>query len=292
MQRQGLGGRGCVTNKQKKYKNAAKSKYRFSLHPTAEARGALSRRGNYFWREREGSAQPSPAAGGEAQKRAARPYPGADLRPRGRAGGRAVRTVQPSPHLSPRLHGRSRRGGGTALPQPPGGRGPGLRVRPFSRPFLLPTLAGKGSRGPTPGLRGAAVSFGAVEQLPLLGPRPVLRIGIPHHREEMRGLRGRSEGKGERRGERGAERAPRVGKRSWGAAGPTPGCATPRSASSLTRVPGSSAPCRPARSAAGAFLCVSLSPPIVSRLCTARSGRAATRGNRRLLTAEIRAGKV
>lgn len=97
MQRQGLGGRGCVTNKQKKYKNAAKSKYTFSLHPTAEARGALSRRGNYFWREREGSAQPSPAAGGEAQKRAARPYPGADLRPRGRAGGRAVRTVQPSP---------------------------------------------------------------------------------------------------------------------------------------------------------------------------------------------------
>lgn len=292
MQRQGLGGRGCVTNKQKKYKNAAKSKYRFSLHPTAEARGALSRRGNYFWREREGSARPSPAAGGERRNGPLVPTPGricglgAALEA-GRYG-----PCSRAPHLSPRLHGRSRRGGGTALPQSPGGRGPGLRVRPFSRPFLLPTLAEKGSRGPTPGLRGAAVSFGAVEQLPLLGPRPVLRIGIPHHREEMRGLRGRSEGKGERRGERGAERAPRVGKRSWGAAGPTPGCATPRSASSLTRVPGSSAPCRPARSAAGAFLCVSLSPPIVSRLCTARSGRAATRGNRRLLTAEIRAGKV
>lgn len=158
MQRQGLGGRGCVTNKQKKYKNAAKSKYTFSLHPTAEARGALSRRGNYFWREREGSARPSPAAGGGAQKRAARPYPGADLRPRGRAGGRAVRTVQPSPHLSPRLHGRSRRGGGTALPQPPGGRGPGLRVRPFSVPFSSPP-----SRR-----RGAVVPLPACEELPSL----------------------------------------------------------------------------------------------------------------------------
>jgi len=76
MQRQGLGGRGCVTNKQKKYKNAAKSKYRFSLHPTAEARGALSRRGNYFWREREGSARPSPAAGGERRNGPLVPTPG------------------------------------------------------------------------------------------------------------------------------------------------------------------------------------------------------------------------
>lgn len=65
-----------MTNKQKKYKNAAKSKYRFSLHPTAEARGALSRRGNYFWREREGSARPSPAAGGERRNGPLVPTPG------------------------------------------------------------------------------------------------------------------------------------------------------------------------------------------------------------------------
>lgn len=59
---------------------------------------------------------------------------------------------------------------------PAGGGGPGPGARPPASSLSLPA-AGKGGYGPAPGLRGAAVSplrrrLGAVEQLPLLGPRP------------------------------------------------------------------------------------------------------------------------
>lgn len=143
MQRQGLGGRGCVTNKQKKYKNAAKSKYRFSLHPTAEARGALSRRGNYFWREREGSARPSPAAGGSAETgRSSLPRGGfAASGPRWRPGGTdraaepppvpsAPRPFSPRGRHSPPAAARRQRAGAPSSPlfsslSPPHPRGEG-----------------------------------------------------------------------------------------------------------------------------------------------------------------------
>lgn len=159
MQRQGLGGRGCVTNKQKKYKNAAKSKYRFSLHPTAEARGALSRRGNYFWREREGSARPSPAAGGGSAEtgRSSLPRGGfAASGPRWRPGGTDRAAEPPTCPLG----STAVLAAGAAQPSRsrPEAEGRGSEFAPFLVPFSSPP-----SRG-----RGAVVPLPACEELPSL----------------------------------------------------------------------------------------------------------------------------
>lgn len=137
--------------------------------------------------------------------------------------------------LSPRLPSRQRR---AVRPSPPRGwrsppaaargeEGWGSKFTPFPVPSSAPPapFRGEGEPWPSPaaaGLRGPAVSLlwrlGAVEQLPLLGPRPVLQADIPHPSEEMRGRRGgcvRERKAGGWWGQWGAKRSPRV----WGKSG-------------------------------------------------------------------------
>lgn len=166
-----------------------------------------------------------------------------------------------------------------------GEEGWGSKFTPSPAPSSAPPR-GRGTmapRSPRPAcVGGAAVSLlwrlGAAEPLPLLGPRSVLQADIRHPTEEMRERR--EGGVRERKGvwgEWGAKAvAPRVGKKwNWGGDGLRPGCATPRSASPFTRVPGSPAPCRPAQSAGCSDSLVRPSPhPISSR---PDPGRTATR---------------
>lgn len=151
----------------------------------------------------------------------------------------------------PRRTARPSRPRGWHRPQPPGEESWGSEFTLSPSPPLPP--AGTGAMAPRPACGGPAVSLlwslGAVEQLPLLGPRPVLQAGIPLPSEEMRRQRGCvSERKAGESGEQSG--GPACGrKRGWGVTGLRPGCTTPCPASPLTRVPGSPAPCRPARSA-------------------------------------------
>lgn len=151
----------------------------------------------------------------------------------------------------PRRTARPSRPRGWHRPLPPAEEGWGSEFTLSPSPPLPP--AGTAAMAPRPACGGPAVSLlwslGAVEQLPLLGPRPVLRAGIPLPSEEMRRRRGCvSERKAGESGEQSG--SPACGReRCRGVTELRPGCTTPCPASPLTRVPGSPAPYRPARSA-------------------------------------------
>lgn len=127
---------------------------------------------------------------------------GRRARPRGCAGGQ-----DDAGAAVPRRRARPSRPRGWHRPQRPGEEGWGSEFTISPSPPLPP--AGTAAMAPRPACGGPAVSLlwslGAVEQLPLLGPRPVLRAGIPLPSEEMRRRPGVCEQK-ESGGEWGAKR--------------------------------------------------------------------------------------